>query len=146
MIGDEAAVVGLHSSRVPIFPGLAYGEVGPVQLSALREIVADKRLANRAVLVMVHHAPLRANGTQDTRIHGLRDADALLDLLPGPRFAVLHGHIHRRYHHAATATRPHIICAGSSTERGREGYWMIDVEDGEVTSASAHTPLVSRAR
>jgi 3',5'-cyclic AMP phosphodiesterase CpdA len=144
--GDEAAVVGLHSSRVPIFPGLAYGAVGPVQLSALREIVADKRLEHRAVLVMVHHAPLRANGTEDTRIHGLLDAAALLDLLPGPRFAVLHGHIHRRYHHVATATRPHIIGAGSATERGREGYWMIDVEDGEVRSASAHTPLPTSAR
>ncbi|MEP6494591.1 MAG: metallophosphoesterase [bacterium] len=144
--GDDAVVVGLHSSRVPIVPGLAYGSVGGAQLSALRDIVNDGRLANRAVLVMVHHAPLRANGRKDSRIHGLSDADALLDLLPGPRFAVLHGHIHRRFYHAPTAARPHVFCAGSSTELGREGYWLVDVRDGVVTGGSACTPLRSSAR
>lgn len=144
--GDDAAVVGLHSSRVPLFPGIAFGTVGPIQLSALADIVNDKRLEHRAVLVMVHHAPLRPNGTKDTRIHGLTDTDTLLDLLRGPRFAVLHGHIHRRYHHDATATRPHVFGAGSSTERGREGYWMIDVADGVVRGGSAQTPLGSSAR
>ncbi|HTE45325.1 MAG TPA: metallophosphoesterase [Gemmatimonadaceae bacterium] len=144
--GDEAAVIGLHSSRVPIVPGLAYGSVGSAQISGLRDIVGDRRLDGRAVLVMVHHAPLRANGRKDSRIHGLLDADALLNLLPGPRFAVLHGHIHQRYYHAPTATRPHVFCAGSSTELGREGYWLIDVKDGVITGGSAHTPLQSFAR
>jgi hypothetical protein len=67
----------------------------------------------------------------------LLDADALLELLPGPRFAVLHGHIHHRYHHPATATRPHLFCAGSSTQAGREGYWLIDVDGGTVRGGTA---------
>jgi hypothetical protein len=55
--------------------------------------------------------------------------------LPGPRFAVLHGHIHRRYHHPATAKRPHIFGAGSSTQHGREGCWLIDVAAGQISAA-----------
>ncbi len=106
---DDSAVVGLLSARLPPVPGLAFGRIGHPQLSALRDLLEDPRMKHRAVLVMVHHAPRRADLTPDTRLHGLRDADALLRLLPGPRFAVVHGHLHQRFHHPATATRPHLI-------------------------------------
>lgn len=132
LVGEEAAVVGLRSGRVPFAPGFSYGVIGPAQLEGLEALLKDPRLEGRAVLVMVHHAPLTEAGVPDRPMHGLRDAEALLRLLPGPRFAVLHGHIHHRYHHPATDTRPHIFGAGSSTQAGREGYWLIDVEDGVV--------------
>lgn len=130
---DEAAVVGLLSARVPFVPGCSFGVIGQRQLDGLDAVLADPRLGQRAVLVVVHHAPLNPLGRPDTPLHGLVDARALLERLPGPRHAVLHGHIHRRYHHPATTTRPHIFGAGSSTQAGREGYWLLDVKGGTIT-------------
>jgi len=138
LVGQEAAVVGLCSARVPPIPGLSLGLVGRRQLGGVREIIQDPRLTARAVLVVVHHAPLTHRGRRDRLSHGLLDGDALLTALPGPRYAVLHGHIHRRYHHPATAARPHIFGAGSSTQRGEEGYWTIDVADGRVLGWAKH--------
>jgi len=138
LIGEEAAVVGLCSARVPPMPGLSLGLVGRQQLEGLREAIRDPRLANRGVLVVVHHAPLTDRGRRDRLSHGLLDGSSLLKALPGPRYAVLHGHIHRRYHHPATADRPHIFGAGSSTQRGNEGYWTIDVADGQVLGWAKH--------
>ena len=125
LLGERDAVVGLCSARVPRFPGMSFGVIGRPQLEALQALVSHPRLRARALLVAVHHAPFRANGKPDKRSHGLVDAPELLALLPGPRFAVLHGHIHHRFHHPATASRPHIFGAGSSTEAGDEGYWVI---------------------
>jgi 3',5'-cyclic AMP phosphodiesterase CpdA len=138
LLGDEVAVVGLRSARVPPVPGLSYGVIGRDQLAGLRELVNDARVKHRAVLVVVHHAPLGHHGRPDKRFHGLMDARQLFQAVPGPRFAVLHGHIHRRYHHAASSTRPHTFGAGSSTQEGREGYWLIDVEDGRIKGATMH--------
>jgi 3',5'-cyclic AMP phosphodiesterase CpdA len=138
LVGDGLAVVALHSSLLPSIPGVSYGRVGRAQLAGLQAVLTDARLEGRAVLVVVHHAPLRADGRPDKLSHRLLDAEALLALLPGPRFAVLHGHIHQRYHHPATASRPHLFGAGSSTQAGREGYWLIDVEGGTVRGGTAY--------
>jgi 3',5'-cyclic AMP phosphodiesterase CpdA len=140
LVGEQAAVVGLLSARVPPMPGIALGFIGPAQLEGLKAVVEDPRLAGRAVLVVVHHAPLTHRGRADRRLHGLRDARELFRLLPGPRYAVLHGHIHQRYHHPATARRPHLFGAGSSTQAGREGYWLIEVKDGQVVGGRKHLP------
>jgi 3',5'-cyclic AMP phosphodiesterase CpdA len=138
LVGDGLAIVALHTSLLPSIPGVSYGRLGAAQLEGLRAAIADPALDGRAVLVVVHHAPLRPDGTPDKLSHRLLDADALLEALPGPRFAVLHGHIHHRYHHVATPTRPHLFGAGSSTQAGREGYWLIDIEGGTVRGGSAH--------
>lgn len=142
LVGEEAAVVGLRSARVPLVPGISHGTIGPAQLEGLEAVVKDPRLASRALLVVVHHAPLTHHGRADNWVHGLLDAEALCRLLPGPRHAVLHGHIHHRYHHPATAERPHIFGAGSSTMAGREGYWVIDVAAGQVVGGEKHVPQV----
>jgi 3',5'-cyclic AMP phosphodiesterase CpdA len=130
---DDVAVVGLHSAQKAVFPGMAYGRVGRAQLDALAALVDDQRVRHRAVLVMLHHAPRRSDGTPDTHAHGLRDLDALEGILRGDRFAVLHGHIHDRFHVPATTSRPQAFCAGSSTMLGNEGYWLIDVNDGRIS-------------
>ncbi len=141
LLGEEVAVVGLMSGRVPPVPGLSFGVVGRKQLGALRDILDNPKLQHRAVLVVVHHAPVAPSGRKDHLFHGLLDSDALLKMLPGPRFAVLHGHIHKRYHHPATDKRPHTFGAGSSTEQGHEGFWIIDVRDGLVVGGTAHAPI-----
>jgi 3',5'-cyclic AMP phosphodiesterase CpdA len=140
LLGADVAVIGLMSARVPPVPGLSFGVVGRKQLGGLRDALQDERMRHRAVLVVVHHAPVAPSGRKDHLFHGLLDADQLLALLPGPRFAVLHGHIHKRYHHPATDKRPHTFGAGSSTEGGHEGYWIIDVRDGLVVGGSPHAP------
>jgi 3',5'-cyclic AMP phosphodiesterase CpdA len=140
LVGEEAAVVGLCSARVPMVPGMSYGVIGERQLAGLRDLVHDRRLEKRAVLVVVHHAPLSRSGRPDKPMHGLVDARKLFEIVRGPRFAVLHGHIHQRFHHEATSTRPHTFGAGSSTEAGHEGYWVIDVRDGQIAGGQIHAP------
>lgn len=137
---DDAAVVGLLSARVPFVPGCSFGVIGERQLNALSQVVAHPKLEGKAVLVVVHHAPKSPHGGADTLLHGLVDAEALLERLPGPRFAVLHGHIHRRFHHEATPSRPHLVGAGSSTQKGREGYWLIETAGGGFTRFEMRTP------
>jgi 3',5'-cyclic AMP phosphodiesterase CpdA len=132
LLEGDAAVVGLCSARVPKVPGMSWGVIGEKQFGALRRVLDDPRLAGRAVFVAVHHGPYRANGSPDKFSHGLREHERLLAMLPGPRFAVLHGHIHHRYHHPATERRPHIFCAGSSTQLGHEGYWLIETQNGVI--------------
>jgi 3',5'-cyclic AMP phosphodiesterase CpdA len=146
LLGDEAAVVGLCSARMPLVPGLSYGTIGTEQLAGLRELVADARLKHRAVLVVVHHAPLARSGRKDKPLHGLTDGDELFQIVRGERFAVLHGHIHQRYHHPATANRPHTFGAGSSTQRGHEGYWVIEVGDGKVLGGEMRVPRVDEVK
>jgi len=143
LLGERDAVIGLQSARVPYFPGLSYGIVGRKQLDALAALVRRPELDGRAVLVVVHHAPFGALGKPDRLLHGLVDAPALLALLPGDRFAVLHGHIHQRYHFPATEHRPHIFGAGSSTEAGHEGYWIIETADGRIARCEKRSLLAS---
>ncbi len=78
LLGEHDAVIGLQSARVPYFPGLSYGIVGRRQRDALAALVHRRELQGRAVLVVVHHAPLGARGKPDRLLHGLVDAPALL--------------------------------------------------------------------
>lgn len=138
LVGDDTAVIGLLSARVPAVPGMSFGVIGPAQLEGLRAAVEDERLKSRAIVVVVHHAPLNKDGRPDKPFHGLRDAKQLFEIARGPRFAVLHGHIHKRYHHPAQDDRPHIFGAGSSTQRGREGYWLFETSHGLISRWSMH--------
>ena len=135
LVGEEAAVVGLCSARVPLFPGAAVGWVGKKQLDGLEALLRDSRLAKRFVFIAVHHAPLGPRGRPDMPTHGLADAKALMRVASGPNRAVVFGHIHQRYRHAATQWRPQLFGAGSSTSKGREGYWLYEVEGGVLQSA-----------
>jgi 3',5'-cyclic AMP phosphodiesterase CpdA len=141
--GDGAAVVGLLSARVPLIPGFSFGRIGEAQLEGLKALISDPRLDGRAVLVVVHHAPLARSGRKDKPLHGLVDGEQLYQVVRGERFAVLHGHIHQRYHHAANEQRPHQFGAGSSTCEGREGYWLIDVKDGKIADWKMEAPRLS---
>jgi hypothetical protein len=127
-------VIGMCSARVPLVPGAAVGWVGRAQLDGLAAILGDVRLRNRFLFIVVHHAPLNAKGRPDSPTHGLADAKKLLSIARGPNRAVLFGHIHKRYHHAPTSERPHLFGCGSSTSKGHEGYWLYEIENGELKS------------
>ncbi|HTO97875.1 MAG TPA: metallophosphoesterase [Myxococcales bacterium] len=82
-------------------------------------------------LVLVHHAPFRKDGVRDCPWHRLRGARRLLNATADAA-AVLCGHIHERFR------VENVLCAGSSTERGAEGYWVLEVAGGRLQSAAAY--------
>jgi hypothetical protein len=52
----------------------------------------------------------------------------LVALCDRPNVVLAHGHIHGRYAHPPVAGRPWIFCAGSTTQRDREGFWLYEIE------------------
>lgn len=130
LFGEQLAIVTINSARPnpPLFR--SSGRVPDAQLHALAEILRDPRLRDRTILVATHYAPRRADGTPDRFTHGLENADELLAVAAAsPRAAILHGHIHRRYH-VRVGDGPHLFCAGSATHLGREGAWLFEFEAG----------------
>ncbi|MGC4117509.1 MAG: metallophosphoesterase [Myxococcales bacterium] len=140
LVGQELAVVGLDSTRLAPLPGLSFGTIGRDQLRALSRIVDDPAVRERRLAVMVHHAPLRESGRPDRVTHGLLDGQELLRMLAGRKASVHHGHVHHRYWHPATETRPDVFDAGSATEGGHEGYWVIDFGPQGRVSAQKRAP------
>lgn len=125
LVGDRLAVVALDSSLVPVVPGLAYGRVGRRQLSLFRAMLADLRLRDREVMVAVHHGPYDEKGLVECRSRGLWDAADLLSICrEGGVGALLHGHVHGRFYRLCTGSGVRIYGGGSSTQQGREGYWL----------------------
>src|SRR5262249_56366746 len=90
--------------------------------------------------VVGNHASLRSSGRKERFSRRLRVSGALFRFIPGPRCPLLHGHTHRRYYHPPTEKRPHVFCAGSSTQKGREGYWLIRVENGQIAGGVQQVP------
>ncbi len=130
LVEDELAIIGLNSARVPPVPGIAAGRVGDDQLAAMIRACQDPVMRGRNIVAVVHHAPLRPDGRLDRRIHGLLDAERLIEAC---RIAGVHaifcGHIHHRYNYAIQGG-PTIICGGSSTAKDREGYLLVESKEG----------------
>jgi 3',5'-cyclic AMP phosphodiesterase CpdA len=131
---DHLAVVTVNSARPNKNLLLSSGRIPEAQLQALSRLLKDKRLSGRTILVATHYAPRRSDGTPDLWRHGLENADALLEVCSqSPRIAILHGHIHGRFHlHPSGA--PHIFGAGSATQARHEGVWLFEF-DGESARA-----------
>jgi 3',5'-cyclic AMP phosphodiesterase CpdA len=98
-----------------------------------RIVDAQLRQDFRGKIVLVHHAPFRSGGVPDWPWHRLRGAQKLLEAARGAA-AILCGHIHERFQHE------NVICAGSSTLRGDEGYWLIEAVQGRVAKATPIRP------
>lgn len=145
LLGDDTALIGLDSTRVPGWSQYVVGRLGKSQLAALAKILDDPRLANRTVHVLSHHGPLCPEGRREWVQSGLIDGPSLLRLLEGRDVMLHHGHSHIRSWHRAGEERPHLFGGGSSTEPGREGYWMIDVEDHRTFEAAHFRPGRERA-
>jgi 3',5'-cyclic AMP phosphodiesterase CpdA len=121
----------------PLPPGFdAVDSCGPVCWPVITQgRIVDEELARdfSGKVVLVHHAPFREGGVPDWPWHRLRGARRLLGATREAA-AVLCGHIHERYRFG------NVLCAGSSTERGAEGYWVIEVAAGRVEKTERYLP------
>ena len=115
--------VALDSCGAVCWPVVTRGRVDATQL---QQDFAGK-------VVLVHHAPV-----PDWPWHELRGRRALLHATRGAA-AVLCGHLHERQQQG------NVICAGSSTERGKEGYWLLEVDGARLASATQYRPGATTA-
>ncbi|HEX9603242.1 MAG TPA: metallophosphoesterase, partial [Myxococcales bacterium] len=115
------------------WPVVSRGRLDRAQLDALSATLAAPALRGLCKLIAVHHAPLLRGGRLDRPWHAMRGARALLAAARrGGAQAILCGHIHDRFIHGAD---PIVICAGSSTELGHEGYFELHIQGGRLLSA-----------
>ncbi len=136
LLGAQAAVIGLTSARVPISPGFAAGWIGKAQRRRLAELLASPELRDRTVFVACHHAPYKASGASDRKTHGLLDASQLLAVLKEGKVVGLgHGHIHQRFR-VDKPGQPPVFCAGSSTERGHQGYFRYELQESALVATA----------
>ncbi|MDB4987137.1 MAG: hypothetical protein JWN04_2315 [Myxococcaceae bacterium] len=126
LVGDTLAIIGINSARPNPSPFTSAGYIPPAQLASLDRLLADPRLGDRQIIVMTHYAILRRDGTPDSAHHGLINAAELVRVCHRPRVMIVHGHIHGRYCHPPIEGRPWIFCAGSTTQRDRESFWIYE--------------------
>lgn len=134
---DDVAVIAIESARPNPQPWRSSGRIPEAQLAGLRAALLHPAIASSFKVVVTHYAPRLANGRPDSVNHGLTNADALLEILrPHARTCLLHGHVHHRYALTLPGFGPTILCAGSTTERGHEGAWLLDLtgERGDATA------------
>lgn len=133
---DEVAIIALNSARNNMLPWRASGRIPNAQIEGLEAALSDPRVAGRFVFLMTHYAPCRADGSPDTKEHGLSNLDELLAAASSiDRGAYLCGHVHEMFRVEIDAFRGEVFCAGSATYRGREGVWVFDRDDRGVWSA-----------
>jgi 3',5'-cyclic AMP phosphodiesterase CpdA len=137
-VGDALAVIALNSARPNPQLWRSSGRIPDAQLEALSALLSEPRIHERTVLVITHYAPRRADGSPDKKLHGLDNADALLEACArAPRCAVLHGHIHHRYH-VVTSSGVALFGAGSATQAGREAFWVYELEGAQLRATPGH--------
>lgn len=106
LLGERLALFCLKDSRPTAFYDSS-GKVGEEQLRRLERYLEDPRLESRRRILALHYAPRRADGRPDTRHHGLRDAEELLDIAQrGKVDLIVHGHLHQRFVLPAGASTP----------------------------------------
>jgi 3',5'-cyclic AMP phosphodiesterase CpdA len=133
----EAALVIVDSVGPLAWPVVTRGRVDRAQLDALETTLRAPALRGLCKLVAVHHAPLLQGGRPDWPWHALRGARQLLATARrGGAQAILCGHIHDRF---VFGKDPAVICAGSSTQLGREGYFELEIRGEKLFAARART-------
>jgi 3',5'-cyclic AMP phosphodiesterase CpdA len=140
-------LVGVNSATPNFWPWDARGGVGAEQLVRLDALLPRLDGGPR---VLVTHYPVRlSDGRRESRTHGLRDLDALVDAARRHRVALwLHGHRHRAYEHPAGDEAPFAhICAGSATQRGLWSYRVYVIDGPHLTATRReYDPATGRFR
>lgn len=139
LLGDHVAVVAVRSARPNPQPWRSSGLVVAEELGALARILADPRVKDRFIVVATHYALRKRDGRRDTRLHGIVNTDALETVCGAiARGAIVHGHIHWRYHQRLPGLRAHVLGAGSATDRGREGLWVYELGVDRARAVPGH--------
>jgi 3',5'-cyclic AMP phosphodiesterase CpdA len=135
LVRDDLAIVAINSARPNPEVMKSSGFVPTAQLEALGKIIRDPRVAGRFIIVATHYALCRPDGSPDRPGHGIDNYDAVIEALrPIEKGAFLHGHIHWRFHARLAGLRIDLCGAGSATHKAREGFWVLDVEDGDAVA------------
>lgn len=130
LFGDHLAIVGINSARPNPEIYLSSGRIPDAQLEVLADLVDDPRVKDRFLMVATHYAPRLSNGLPDRPTHGLENADELFEVLRNVhRGAIVHGHVHRRYHVRVSDISMALCSAGSTTQDGREGIWVYEIDE-----------------
>jgi 3',5'-cyclic AMP phosphodiesterase CpdA len=132
-----AWLVAVNSSKANWWPMDASGRVGAEQLHRLEVLLA--RLESGPRILVTHYPICRAGGEREDRHHGLHDLDELVAVAARGGIGLwLHGHRHDAYYHLSMNGVPFpVICAGSTTQRGRWSY-------GEYTLTGRRLTAVQR--
>jgi len=132
---NDAAVLALNSAKPNPMPWRSSGRIPSSQLDAARKALRRPELTERFVFVVTHYAPCLWDGRPDTPHHGLENVGEALELIAGiERGVLLCGHVHRTYRVRMTGVGPEIFCAGSATMHELEGFWLFDLERGQLTA------------
>ena len=133
LVSDSVAVIAVNSAKPNPEIWASNGHVPEEQLKALDRALRHDAIQGRFVFVATHFAPRREDGTPDIVLHGLDNGDELLGRCAElRRGAIVHGHIHRRYHLQVPGVSPTIFNSGSATYEGREGIWVYEVTRDEL--------------
>lgn len=136
---DDVAVIAVRSARPNPLVWLSSGMVETAELRGLERALLDPEIARRFVIVASHYALRGADGRPDSVSHGLDNADdvlrAISEISSG---CYLHGHIHRRFQLRLPGVRPTILGAGSATQEGSEGFWLIEIEGGHGSATPGY--------
>jgi len=133
LVGEDVAVIAVNSSRPNPWPWRSSGSIPQDQLDALDEILIDERIKERYIFMITHYAPRLKNGQNDTRLHGLMNANEFLDKCKVIRSgAILCGHVHETYKVSLEELKSDIYCAGSATMEGHEGFWVYELEGHDL--------------
>jgi 3',5'-cyclic AMP phosphodiesterase CpdA len=128
LVGDSVAVVAVNSARPNPQLWRSSGVVPEAQLEALEAALDDPRVRDRFIVVATHYAPRLASGRPDNFRHGLVNSRRFLSVCGRiGRGAILHGHVHHCFHVRVPGVRAPILGAGSCTDRGREGLWLLEI-------------------
>jgi len=128
-IGEGVSLVGLDPCRSTFLMDSS-GVVGLEQIDQLKTVLTRLQQTSQFVVVALHYGVFRRSGDADKLHHGLRDYQALAEIVEAESSGVkmvVHGHLHAAYE----VKKEHCtyICAGSATDLyGACGYNIYDID------------------
>ena len=133
LIRDDSAVIAINSARPNPLPWRSNGNIPQSQLDAFANMLHDQRLKNRFIFVLTHYAPRLANGAEDSKLHGMDNAnDFLAACQKIEHGAILCGHVHQTYQVNIDELNSDIYCAGSAVMSGHEGFWVYERQGNSI--------------
>jgi hypothetical protein len=105
------------------------------ELSRLRTLLG--KLGTGPRILVTHYPVCLADGSPETKIHGLANLPEVVDVARGGGTSLwLHGHRHHVYYLAHPPQAPFpVICAGSVTQEGNWAYLEYTIEGNRLRAA-----------